>query len=58
MILLLIIAFFIMMLLGIPVAFSMLGSSLVYILVGMQTEIPCCSQPQFSVWKLQWTVSR
>lgn len=35
MILLLILVFFIMMMLGIPVAFSMLGSSLVYIIVGL-----------------------
>lgn len=35
MILLLIVGFFVMMMLGIPVAFSMLGSSLLYIIVGL-----------------------
>ena len=36
MILLLIVGFFVMMMLGIPVAFSMLGSSLLYIIVNRQ----------------------
>ena len=35
MILLLLVVFVIMLLLGIPVAFSMLGSSLIYVIVGI-----------------------